>query len=130
MQKKIIAVIFALFTGTVSIFLAIKISHQIYPLQEEVSKDPSVLLMGLMCYATGAFIAGATANRIMNGEGRNQVLIIAGILTAFGLLNLLKFPDYPIWYWVAGLTLYFPLAILGEKYMASIMERMKQKDPS
>jgi hypothetical protein len=141
MQKKIIAVIFALFAGTITIYLAELISHQIYPPPEglDLTKpevfsqyietiDPSVLLMVLMCYASGAFVAGATANRIMLGKGINQALLVAAILTIFSLMNLLKFPAHPIWFWVIGLTLYIPFTILGAKYMVTVMERMKPKE--
>lgn len=65
----------------------------------------------LVAWALGAFVGGWVAAAV----GTRTAAIVAGrILMLAGLANLVAIPS-PLWFWVIGLLVFVPCALLGSR---------------
>jgi hypothetical protein len=72
------------------------------------------MLLVLLAYATGAFGAGYVAAKTAKDQQMLMALIAGFILLIFGVVNLMEIP-HPLWFAIASLILYLPIAWLGSK---------------
>jgi MFS-type transporter involved in bile tolerance (Atg22 family) len=82
----------------------------IHNLQPGDISTPGFLAV-LAAWALGSLIAGWVAAAL---GGRPAALIVGLILLAGGLANLISIPS-PLWFWIAGLLVFIPFALLGAR---------------
>jgi len=126
-MKNFIAVIAGLAAGICIISIVELISSSVYPLPAELdfsNKDslkeyieivPSgALLFVLAGWALGSFAGGLVSSLISENKKIKCALITGAILFIMGLINLITLP-HPVWFWIVGLSVYFPFAYAGGK---------------
>jgi hypothetical protein len=126
-MKNFIAVVAGLAAGMCIISIIELISSSVYPLPAELDfknknslKDyienvPSgSLLFVLTGWALGSFAGGLVSSLISENKKIKCALITGAILFMTGLINLITLP-HPLWFWIAGLSVYFPFAYAGGK---------------
>ncbi len=127
MGKKLSAVFFGTVVAIVVILFCQLYINSLYPLPAGINPDDTktiselylnmptaAFLLLLAAYMLGSFSGGFVA-AIISKDGKTYIAIIVGIiLTAMGLVNLIRFP-HPLWFWVVSLPVYVPFAYIGSK---------------
>ena len=126
-MKNFIAVIAGLAAGICIISIIEFISSSVYPLPAELDftdknslKDyienlPSgALVFVLAGWALGSFAGGFVSSLISENRKIKCAIITGAILFIVGLINLITLP-HPVWFWITGLSVYFPFAYAGGK---------------
>ena len=125
MIRNIIAIIAAIVTGGVVVFLMDVLGHSIYPaptgldparpetISEFLKSAPiGALVFIALAQAAGAFSGGFIAWIISK---KQRVALIYGVIAlAFGVMNLLVVP-HPVWLAAILILLPIPSALLGSK---------------
>jgi hypothetical protein len=125
MIRKILAVVLGVVAGGIVIGVSEAIAHTIYPVPAGL--DPSkpemiaeyirtaplgALIAVLISWALGALVAGVVATLIARVADAKSALIAGGVLLLFSLINMFVIP-HPVWFRIAGILLFLPLAGLG-----------------
>lgn len=125
MLRVVLGVVLGLLIGVVCIAVLETAGHWLHPppdgldltdreaLAAHISDAPiTALLLVLAAYAAGS-LAGGFVSGFVGGQGwRGACLIVGVVLMCFGTLNLVMIP-HPIWFVVAALLCFLPLAFLG-----------------
>lgn len=125
MGKHVLAILGGLVCGAIVIAIVQLISHTLYPLPDGLSiADHEAMaehiqhlpigafILVLASWALGALVAGFVAARLDKPHGRVPAILSGVVLTLYGFLTLL-FIEHPLWFWVAGLSLFVPMAYFG-----------------
>lgn len=125
MAKRLLAVIGGILLGATAIFLVEGLVHRAYPLPEGLDASdkaalsdfvanlpPGALLGVLLAWGSGAFVAGWFAAWFSPVSPLRHSLLCGVGLTVMALMNMLNIP-HPAWFWIPGLLLHIPLALLG-----------------
>lgn len=67
----------------------------------------------LLAHAAGSFAGGFAATAIDRNKGKRNTWIISILLLAAGVYNLVAIPHHPVWFAIADVLIYVPLALLG-----------------
>lgn len=131
MGRKILAVVVALIIATAIIMIVEMLnSYILAPPSADVMKDPAKLreymasgpamayLVVLFGYALGAFAGGFIVTKISRrvSSGFTLPLVVGGILTLLGISNFMMIPGQPIWFMIAALIVFEPLALIGSRF--------------
>jgi hypothetical protein len=74
---------------------------------------PTEALLGvLVSYVVASFVGGLVAGLIAGRAPFAHAAAIGMLLTVAGVMNLMAFP-HPVWFWIASLAVYVPLALCG-----------------
>jgi hypothetical protein len=88
-------------------------------LREYIASMPtSVYIVVLIGYVVASFAGGFIATKMARhvGGGFVETLIVAAILELMAIVNFfVTMPGQPIWFIVASLLCFFPLALLGHR---------------
>jgi len=68
----------------------------------------------LFGWALGSLVGGFAAAWIGKRSPVGHALVLGGLLTLAGIANNLMLPP-PLWFWVAGLAVFFPAAYAGAR---------------
>lgn len=82
------------------------------------SLPTEVYVMTLFTHILAAFAGGFIVTKMSRQVGGSQMLaiIIGGVLTLAGLVNFfVVLPNQPVWFVIASLLCYIPLALLGHR---------------
>lgn len=125
MAKRLLAVIGGILLGATVIFLVESLVHRNYPPPADLdmsdkaalarfvaSLPPGALLGVLLAWGSGAFVAGWFAAWVSPVSPLRHSLLCGMGLTVMALMNMLNVP-HPAWFWVPGLLVHLPLALLG-----------------
>jgi hypothetical protein len=125
MTKRLLAVIGGILLGATVIFLVESLIHTYYPppegldvtdkaaLAEFVATLPLGALLGvLLAWGAGAFVAGWFGAWVSPVSPLRHSLLCGIGLTVMALMNMVNIP-HPGWFWVPGLLVHLPLALLG-----------------
>lgn len=135
-RKLIINRIFSILSGVIAgaIVMGIgeMISHTIYPMPEDLDQSDlqalkdyiSALPIGafiavLVAHALGSLAGGLVASKMAKVQKRSAALFAGLILLLAGVLNLISIP-HPLWFSIADIALYTPMAILGYYLMKKL----------
>ena len=66
-----------------------------------------------MAHGIGTLFGGIIIGWIYAGNKHKGALILGGIFTFFGLVNIILIP-HPIWMVIADLCIYIPMAVIGK----------------
>lgn len=84
-------------------------------LKEYIQNVPSgSLIFVLAGWALGSFAGGLLSSLISTDKKIKWAIITGTVLFITGLINLATLP-HPVWFWIAGLSVFFPLAFAGAK---------------
>ena len=132
MLKSVLSIVIGVLAGVTGIMLMEMVGHSIYaPLEGVNYEDPiavaamvakmpiGALLMVILGFVVGAFAGGLVAGFIKPKAQHYQPVVVGGILTVFGLMNLLMIP-HPWWFWVASLACFIPMAFIGGKIASKL----------
>lgn len=119
-MRKLLAFVAGLVAGGLTIGLLEWAGHLLVPPgpldpRSRVPVDPpstAALLLVLVAWAAGAFVAGWVATRVGGTLGHGLALAVGSFLMGGGLMNLIAIPS-PAWFWVLGLLCFLPLALAG-----------------
>ena len=124
-MKTILSIAAGIILGVIIISAVESLGHFIYPPPANLDlKNPEVikllmknaplgvLLFVILAWASGSLAGGLVSASIAIKSKSRNALIVGGVLTMFGLLNLLMIP-HPVWFWVLGLSVFLPCAYLG-----------------
>ncbi|MCK6524023.1 hypothetical protein L6R49_21660 [Myxococcota bacterium] len=127
MLRAVLSTLVSLFVGGALISAVQALGHRLYPLPGELDmNDPAALaaviaqapvgalLMVELAYAVGCFAAGAVVTRLAPGRGLRLPLIIGGLFTGAGFMNMAAIP-HPLWFAVLTTVTYVPMSVLGAK---------------
>ncbi len=129
-MKRVFAVVAGVMAGATAIGLIEWLSHKMYPLPGNIDpKDPEALrmlmhnmplgalLMIILAWAAGAFIAGIITTLIVGQQALRPSLVAGTVLLLFGIINMMMLP-HPIWFWILGILVFLPAAFIGHKIVA------------
>jgi len=118
-MRTVLAVLAGLLVGGVTIAALEAAGHALFPLP--AGTDPanlrpadipaSAMVAVLVAWAAGAFVGGLRAAAIATPLA---AIVVGGIQTLGGLVNMMAIPS-PIWFWVVGLLIFVPCAMLGAR---------------
>ena len=130
MGRKILAVIAGIIAGSLTIFLFETVGHLIVPppagmdatnvdsIRAAMSQMTlASFLLILAAWCGGSFVGGLVAAAIARTSGRGCALIVAGFIVLSGIATMILIP-HPIWFWIAGIVLPFPCALVGARLIA------------
>lgn len=83
---------------------------------------PHVLIGVLVAWALGTFIGAWVAVRIGARGPRLHAVLVGLILLALAVVNMLAIP-HPTWFWIVGVLLFIPAALLGARAARSRSDR-------
>lgn len=124
MLRNIIAILAGIIAGLISIALIEYLGQELFPtpanlvLDEELYNSDKAyemiplpaMLMVLLAYLIGSFIAGFTSASI--GQRKSLALVSGFVLLLGGLINILLIP-HPMWFIIFSLALFIPFAFFG-----------------
>lgn len=126
-RRRILAVVIALIAGNLTFLALESASQQLYPPPKGLDlADPKAVdafvrslptgafLLILATYACGSFVSGAVAAAIANRSSVMPALIVGGMLTVGGALNLVSI-HHPLWFAVVSTLVYVPFAWMGAR---------------
>lgn len=118
-MRSFLAVLVGVLAGGLVIAAVEALGHAAFPLP--AGADPQHLQPGdvplpafvavLVAWALGAFVGGWVAAAVAT---RTAAIVVGGILMLAGLANLVAIPS-PLWFWVIGLLVFVPSALLGSR---------------
>jgi hypothetical protein len=134
--KLIVNRLFSILTGVVAGALIIglleMVSHSMHPIPTDLDtsnpdafKDyvlglpQSAFIFLLLAHGIGALAGGFIASRMARVQKRGAAMFVGLILVLAGLLNLMAIP-HPLWFSIADVIIYTPMALLGDKLRESI----------
>jgi MFS family permease len=125
MFRSILSVLGGAAVGVFTISFIQYLSHQLYPLPSNLDVNDqtamsaalnnapaTVLLLVLLAYALGSFLGGMVAARYAPGRPVLHALLVGVLLLAAGIANLWVMP-HPMWFVVASVLVYLPMAYFG-----------------
>ena len=65
-------------------------------------------------WTMAAFVAGLVSTALSKDKKKSYALICAILFIAFTIYNLYSIPS-PIWFWIVGLILWIPMALVGRR---------------
>jgi hypothetical protein len=132
--NRIFAILTGVVAGAIVIGLLEMVSHSMHPLPEGLdTTNPEAFrdyIMGLpftaflfllIAHGVGAMAGGFIASKMASVQKRGAALFVGFILVLAGVLNLLTIP-HPLWFSIADVLIYTPMALLGDKIRASIFK--------
>lgn len=118
-MRTFLAVLAGVLVGGLVIAAVEALGHAAFPLPAGV--DPQHLQPGdvplpafvavLVAWALGAFVGGWVAAAVAT---RTAAIVVGCILMLAALANLIAIPS-PLWFWVIGLLVFLPGALLGAR---------------
>ncbi|HEX5272882.1 MAG TPA: hypothetical protein VFW33_20430, partial [Gemmataceae bacterium] len=85
-------------------------------LKQAIPNMPAgAFLLWLGAYAVGALAGGFVAAWVARRRPALHALIVGGLLTVLGVLNLVMLPGHPAWFCAANLVVYLLPAYLGSR---------------
>lgn len=128
MLKKIGIVVLGLIVANVLIMCVQTLGHKLFPLSAEVmdllETDPKAfmsqmstgsILMVWLAYVVGSVISGFVIGKLGKEDfGSKASYWVGGLLTVFGIINLLSMP-HPWWFAVGTTLTYVPACWFGAK---------------
>lgn len=122
--------LFGLLVGILSSFFVIMLvemlGHAFYPPPEgidysqleEVKKlipeiPTGALLSVILAYMIGSMAGGFMIGVIGGKNLKSWAMGLGMLLLVAGLINLIRLPEHPIWFWVLSLAVYIPFTLLG-----------------
>jgi hypothetical protein len=128
MVRSILAVVVGLIVAVIVTSGLQAVGQFIYPLPPGVNpNDPEALkkvlptmptgafLLLLLDYAAGSLAGGLLAAWVARRRPALHALIVGGVLTVLGFLNLLLLPGHPAWVWAASAVVYLLPAYAGSR---------------
>lgn len=135
--NRVLSILTGVIAGALVIGIGEMIIHSFQPMQEGLDQsDPetlknhltnlpkSVFIGILFAHALGAFVAGFVASQMAKIQKKSAALFTGLILLLAGVLNLVSIP-HPLWFSIADVLIYTPLAIIGYYAMNSIFNKNK-----
>ncbi|WP_205503235.1 hypothetical protein [Rufibacter psychrotolerans] len=133
MFRSILSVLGGAAVGVFTISLVQYLSHQLYPVPANLDPEdleaasaalanaptPALLLV-LLAYALGSFFGGMVAARYAVHRPVLHALLVGILLLAAGIANLVALP-HPVWFTVAAVLLFLPMAYFGGTMSAKRM---------
>ncbi|HMG15705.1 MAG TPA: hypothetical protein VK590_09670 [Saprospiraceae bacterium] len=124
-MRRIMSVLSGVVAGSMIMFIVETLGHKVYPIAmnlESATKEAKAnymkslpveaLLMIILAWAVGAFVAGIVSTLISKDSTSFTALRSGGILFALSIFNMIVIP-HPIWFWIAGLLVFIPCSWLG-----------------
>lgn len=131
MGRKVLAVIVAMIVAWAIIMISQMLNAAfIMPPSSDVLADPdrlseyiaampnSAYIMVLIGYVVASFAGGFIATKMARhvGGGYAETLVVAAILLLMAILNFfVTMPGQAMWFVIASLLCFFPLALLGHR---------------
>jgi hypothetical protein len=122
-----LGVVAGVLVGGLVVFAVEAVNSTFFPLPADVSVDdadamarhlaeggPVMLLGVLVGWALGSFIGAWLATVIAKSAGRAPAVAVAIFFMAGAVMTMLTIP-HPVWFWIVGLAVFVPAALLGEK---------------
>lgn len=122
-----IAIAAGMFSAVLVIVLGQMFCHKLYPLPEGMNAEDTkqfseflktapleLFIILLVGYALASFEGGMLAVWLSNPNKPNNAIIVGGILTVSGLVNLYSI-EHPMWFSIVSTLIYIPFAYLGGK---------------
>lgn len=135
--NRIFAILSGVIGGAIVTGLGEMLSHRVHPMPEGIdtsdraqlteyisSLPTNAMVYILLAHAAGAIVAGIIASRMAKIQKRSAALFAGLILLLAAVLNLINIP-HPMWFMVADVLLYVPMAISGYYIMNAIFPSKK-----
>lgn len=132
--NRIFSILTGLVAGAIVIGLLEMVNHTMYPLPDgldaanrDVFKDYimtlplTAFLFLLVAHGVGAMVGGFVASKMAQVQKRGAAMFVGFILVLAGVLNLLSVP-HPLWFSIADVLIYTPMALVGNELRASIFK--------
>lgn len=131
MGRKILAVVVALIAATAIIMIVEMLNSFVLPppkadivsdpakLKEYMANGPAMAyIVVLVGYFLGSLAGGFIVKNMSRREspGMGMAIFIGGVLTLFGIANMVMLPGQPLWFMVLALLTFIPSALLGAKF--------------
>lgn len=131
MGRKILAVIVALIAATAIIMIVEMLnSYVLPPPNADIMKDPAKLkeymangptlayIVVIVGYFLGSLAGGFIVRNMSRREspGMGIAILIGGVLTVLGIVNMVMLPGQPLWFMILALITFVPSALLGAKF--------------
>lgn len=132
--NRIFSILTGLVAGAIVIGLLEMVNHTMHPLPDgldaanrDVFKDYimtlplTAFLFLLVAHGVGAMVGGFVASKMAQVQKRGAAMFVGFILVLAGVLNLLSVP-HPLWFSIADVLIYTPMALVGNELRASIFK--------
>lgn len=129
MLKRLTSIMAGCSAGIAVIFLIESLGHILYPMPEGIDPNnvedikklmanvPIGALFIVLCAAfLGGMAGGFVAGKFDTDNAKKHALIVGGILTLLGILNLVVIP-HPIWFMIVDVLIYNIGAFIGSLFI-------------
>ena len=129
MLKRLTSIMAGCSAGIAVIFLIESLGHILYPMPEGIDPNnveeikklmanvPAGALIIVLCAAfLGGLAGGFVAGKFDAENSKKHALIVGGILTLLGILNLIVIP-HPIWFIIIDIVIYCVGAYIGSLFI-------------